>query len=168
MLHPCFPAGFMYLYILLDCLCFSFLTNQLKSFKSDINLETEKRLRDIYAIKNVLGQNPAWCNKDRAHSCFHFFLSVPIFLSLSPSPSVLHLSFPLCPSSPLLFITPLIKPAHPERTEFRGGWRRERGRERGRKREMNEGKRQGQRGDGGMERQKEERLKYNNICNSTI
>lgn len=34
---------------------------------------------------------------------------------------VLHLSFPLCPSSSLLFITPLIKAAHPERTEFRGG-----------------------------------------------
>lgn len=40
-------------------------------------------------------------------------------------PSVLHLSFPLCPSSPLPFITPLIKAAHPERTDFKVGWERE-------------------------------------------
>lgn len=64
------------------------------------------------------------------------------FFSLRPPPSfssVLHLSFPLCPSSPLLFITPLIKPAHPERTDFGAGWGRE-GREReAGSREMNEG-----------------------------
>lgn len=51
-----------------------------------------------------------------------WFLVCRFFLFIPASPSVLHLSFPLCPSSPLLFITLLIKPDHPERTDFRGGW----------------------------------------------
>lgn len=117
-----------------------FFINQLQSSRSEINLETG-RGQTFYAIKNVLGQYPVWSNKDRAHSCSHFFflspsLSSSSFFFSSASPSVLHLSFPLCPSSPLLFITLLIKPAQPERTDFRGGWGRERDREGGRQREM--------------------------------
>lgn len=133
-------------------LLFFFKTNRLKSFKSEINLEIEKG-QIFYAIKNVPWQNPVWSNKGRARSCSHFFLCphLSLYPFFSPaSPSVLHLSFHLCPSSPLLFITSLIKPAHPERTDSGGGW----GRERKRQGKRGTG-REGRNGEEGMERRTE-------------
>lgn len=80
------------------------------------------RKHHFCSVKNVVGQHPVWSHKPE-QPCSHLcFLVCRFFLFIPASPSVLHLSFPLCPSSPLLFITLLIKADHPERTDFRGGW----------------------------------------------
>lgn len=44
-------------------------------------------------------------------------LFFPPYIPLCPPPLL-----PSLPFIPLLFITPLVKPAHPEITDFRGGW----------------------------------------------